>query len=47
MRKLRWSAGALLAAVLLTAGSMWIASEQGGEIVTLTTFDADGSAARA
>ena len=43
MRKLRWGGG-VLAGMVLLAGSMWVASEQGEEIVTLTTFDANGSA---
>ena len=43
MRKLRL-AGGVLAAGVLFAGSIFVASEQGEEIVTLTTFEANGSA---
>ena len=34
----------MLAAGVLFAGSIFVASEQGEEIVTLTTFEANGSA---
>ncbi len=44
MRKLRLAGGILLAIVVLLSGSMLVASEQGEEIVTLTTFEEDGSA---
>ena len=44
MQKLRLVGGMLLAIVVLFAGSMLVASEQGEEIVTLTTFEEDGSA---
>ena len=45
MRKLRLVGLVLLAVIALFVGSILVASEQGEEIVTLTTFEADGSAA--
>lgn len=44
MRKVGLIGGVLLALVVLFVGSIFLASEQGEEIVTLTTFGVDGSA---
>jgi hypothetical protein len=43
MRKLWIAIAVLLAAVVLFVVSIFGFSEQGGEVVTLTTFEADGS----